>query len=70
MVNLLTNVVKYTDEGNYIWLTVQREGDKAVLRLRDTGIGIAPELLPHILDLLYLGGRITGPFAGRIGIGY
>jgi len=32
-----------------IWLTAQQEGDELVLRVRDTGVGIAPELLPRIL---------------------
>ena len=40
--NLLTNAAKYTNKGGHIWLSVQREGDKAVLRVRDTGLGITP----------------------------
>src|ERR1700675_3594039 len=51
VVNLLTNAAKYTNEGGHVWLTVQQEGDGCVLRVRDTGIGIAPELLPRIFDL-------------------
>src|SRR5262249_19162344 len=46
--NLLTNAAKYTDQNGHIWLTAQREGDGAVLRVRDTGIGIAPDMLPHL----------------------
>ena len=51
VVNLLTNAAKYTDPGGHVWLTVQQEGEKAVLRVRDTGVGIAPEILPRIFDL-------------------
>src|SRR4030095_13364916 len=51
LVNLLTNAAKYTDEGGQIWLTARQEEDAAVLRVRDTGVGIAPELLPHIFEL-------------------
>ena len=46
VVNLLTNAAKYTDPGGHIWLTVQQEGEEAVLRVRDTGVGIAPESCP------------------------
>src|SRR5262249_14319309 len=40
LVNLLTNAAKYTDEGGHIWLTADLEGNEAVLRVRDSGIGI------------------------------
>ncbi len=51
VVNLLTNAAKYTDPGGHIWLTVQQEGEQAVLCVRDTGVGIAPEMLPRIFEL-------------------
>ena len=50
MVNLLTNAAKYTDHGGHVWLTVQREDEEAVLRVRDTGVGIAPEKLETIFE--------------------
>jgi signal transduction histidine kinase/DNA-binding response OmpR family regulator len=49
--NLLNNAAKYTLEGGHIWLTVQREGDEAVLRVRDTGVGIPPDMLGSVFDL-------------------
>ena len=49
--NLLTNAAKYTEPGGRIWLTAERDGDEAVLRVRDTGIGIAPDMLPRIFEL-------------------
>jgi PAS domain S-box-containing protein len=49
--NLLTNACKFTDTGGRIWLTVEREDQQAVIRVRDSGIGIAAEQLPRIFDL-------------------
>ncbi len=44
--NLLSNAVKYTEPGGRIDVTVARHGDEVVVRIRDTGIGIASELFP------------------------
>jgi two-component system CheB/CheR fusion protein len=49
--NLLTNAIKYTDRDGRIELVVEREKSEAVLRVRDSGIGIAAEMLPRIWDL-------------------
>jgi PAS domain S-box-containing protein len=69
MVNLLTNAAKYTDQGGHVWLTVQQEGEKAVLRVRDTGVGIAPEILPRIFDLFTQAERSLDRAQGGLGIG-
>jgi CheY-like chemotaxis protein len=71
MVNLLNNAAKYTDEGGRIWLTVQQEHDavEVVLRVRDTGVGIAPELLPRIFDLFTQAQRTLDRSQGGVGIG-
>ena len=69
VVNLLVNAAKYTREGGHIWLTVQAEGDECVLRVRDTGVGIAPELLPHIFDLFTQAERSLDRSEGGLGIG-
>jgi signal transduction histidine kinase len=50
-VNLLTNAAKYTDVGGEIRVSVTQEQGEATLRVRDTGIGIAPHVLPHVFDL-------------------
>jgi signal transduction histidine kinase len=69
VVNLLTNAAKYTADGGHVWLSVQREGDECVLRLRDTGVGIAPEILPHIFDLFTQAERSLDRSQGGLGIG-
>jgi signal transduction histidine kinase/ActR/RegA family two-component response regulator len=69
VVNLLTNAIKYTDKSGHIWLTVQREGDECVLRVRDTGVGIDPDLLPHIFDLFTQAERSLDRSQGGLGIG-
>jgi PAS domain S-box-containing protein len=67
--NLLTNAAKYTNEGGHIWLSVQQEGDKAVLRVRDTGLGITPTFLPHVFDLFAQAERSSDRSQGGLGIG-
>src|SRR5437879_199796 len=50
-VNLLSNAAKYTEAGGRIDVTVDRHGDEVVARVRDTGMGIAPDMLSHVWDL-------------------
>ncbi len=69
MTNLLTNAAKYTDPGGRIWLTARREGKEAVLQVRDTGIGIAPELQPRIFELFMQADPSLDRSQGGLGIG-
>ena len=69
IVNLLTNAAKYTDDGGSISLSVQQERDEAVIRVRDSGVGIAPELLPHVFDLFSQAERSLARSQGGLGIG-
>jgi CheY-like chemotaxis protein len=48
--SLLSNACKYTNKGG-VWVVVEREGDTAVVRVRDCGIGISAEDLPHVFDM-------------------
>ncbi len=67
--NLLTNAAKYTERGGRICVTAGREGDAAVLRVRDSGIGIATDMLPRIFDLFVQVDHDAGRSQGGLGIG-
>jgi two-component system CheB/CheR fusion protein len=67
--NLLSNATKYTDPGGHILLTARQEGREVVLRVRDTGIGIPPDMLPRIFDLFVQAERRLDRSQGGLGIG-
>jgi PAS domain S-box-containing protein len=50
-VNLIENAAKYTDPGGSVWIKLATEGEKAVVRIEDTGIGIPADVLPRIFEL-------------------
>ena len=66
-VNLLLNSAKYTDVGGDICLSINREGDEAVIAVRDTGIGIAANVLPRVFDLYVQGNPSSRD--GGLGLG-
>lgn len=49
--NLLNNAAKYTEQGGRIRLGARRQGEQLVIEIQDNGIGIAPEMLPHMFEL-------------------
>ena len=68
--NLLTNAARYTPEGGRIWLKAALEnGDEAVIRVCDTGLGIAPEVLPRIFDMFAQADQGLAHSHGGLGIG-
>jgi PAS domain S-box-containing protein len=69
LVNLLNNAVKFTPPGGMIMLRFERDADDVVLRVRDTGIGIAPEMLPRVFDLFTQETRSLDRSQGGLGIG-
>lgn len=69
VLNLLNNAIKYTPIGGTIAVGIARDGDWAVLRVTDTGIGIPPELLPKVFDLFVQGERSLARTEGGLGIG-
>jgi DNA topoisomerase VI subunit B len=69
VVNLLNNAAKYTDTGGLVRMTVSQEGTEAVVRVRDNGVGIAPDLLPHVFELFTQIDGSLGRSYGGLGIG-
>jgi PAS domain S-box-containing protein len=69
LANLLSNAAKYTGSGGRITLAASRDGEEAVVRVRDTGIGIARELLPRVFDLFVRGDEASGRAVEGLGIG-
>jgi CheY-like chemotaxis protein len=67
--NLLNNAAKYTEPGGQIWLTVRNEGDEVAISVRDTGLGIPPEMLARVFDLFTQVDRHTERAQGGLGIG-
>jgi PAS domain S-box-containing protein len=67
--NVLTNAAKYTDPGGEIRLELRRQSEQAVIVVSDTGVGIAPELLPRVFDLFVQGDRSLDRSQGGLGIG-
>jgi PAS domain S-box-containing protein len=67
--NLLNNAAKYNENGGHIWLTAERQANEAVVSVRDTGIGIAPEHLPHIFEMFSQLAPALERSHGGLGIG-
>jgi signal transduction histidine kinase len=69
VVNLLSNAMKYSGGNREIDLTLRREGDRAVIRVRDRGIGIAPEDHSRIFESFYRAPLIDGRLVPGTGLG-
>lgn len=67
--NLFNNAYKFTDKGGHIWVTVEPEGTRAVIRVRDTGIGIAADQLPRIFEMFAQVDSSQERSVGGLGIG-
>jgi PAS domain S-box-containing protein len=67
--NLLSNAIKYTPAGGRIWAKATVETEEAVIRVEDTGIGIAPEALPKIFELFTQETRARDLVPGGLGVG-
>jgi signal transduction histidine kinase/DNA-binding response OmpR family regulator len=67
--NLMVNAAKYTDPGGKIWFDVSQQGAEVRFRVKDTGMGIGPDLLPSVFDLFSQANRSLHRSEGGLGIG-
>lgn len=67
--NLLNNAAKFTPEGGRIELSARQENDQVLFSVRDSGPGMAAELLPHVFELFTQGEHSPGRTSGGLGIG-
>ncbi|CAN0429597.1 unnamed protein product, partial [Phaeothamnion confervicola] len=67
--NLMHNACKFTDKGGDTWIEVERDGAEVVIRVRDSGIGIAAEQLPHIFDMFTQADTSLERASSGLGIG-
>ena len=67
--NLLENAAKYTDPGGHIRLEARRDGDEIVIGVKDTGIGIDPEVLTKVFEMFVQFERRLDRSQGGLGIG-
>jgi signal transduction histidine kinase len=67
--NLIDNALKYTPAGGDIDIGIAVEGEDVVLTVRDSGVGIAPDLLPHVFDVFVQGAISIDRSQGGLGIG-
>jgi len=67
--NLLSNASKFTERGGSISVSLERKGERAVIRVRDTGIGIEPSRLPRVFDMFSQTEGLSGRANSGLGIG-
>jgi signal transduction histidine kinase/ActR/RegA family two-component response regulator len=67
--NLLDNAIKYSPPDRPVTVTVDRDGEAAVVRIADRGVGIAPEILPRIFDLFTQAHTSLDRSQGGLGLG-
>jgi PAS domain S-box-containing protein len=67
--NLLTNSAKYTEANGHIWISAHREEHDVLLSVKDDGIGIAADMLPHVFELFVQADHTSTKAQGGLGIG-
>jgi two-component system CheB/CheR fusion protein len=67
-INLVQYAAKFTGPGGTIWIKASVEGQEVVVRVQDTGVGITPDVMPHIFDL-FTQAEFASRSRGGLGIG-
>jgi len=67
--NLIDNAVKYNKRGGKVWVRAKKEGNKQILEVEDTGIGIPPEHIPFIFERFYRVDKGRSKEMGGTGLG-
>lgn len=68
ILNIIDNAVKYTPDEGMISISLEKEDGKAVVAVRDSGSGIAPEEIERIFDRFYRGGKSDKVFGAGLGL--
>lgn len=69
LINLISNAITYSPEGGDVAVRVWRDGGTAKIAVRDTGVGIAPDELPHLFERFYRAPRAGVMRSGGMGLG-
>jgi len=69
LTHLMTNAIRYTPPGGRIQVALRRDGDDAVLTIKDTGAGISLELLPFVFDMFVQADQDLDRAKGGLGLG-
>jgi len=69
VMNLISNAVKFTPNGGTVDIQVQRQSDRIAIVVRDTGVGIEPDFLPHVFELFRQADSRTTRHFGGLGLG-
>lgn len=69
IINLLKNAAKYSPSGSTISLTLSEENGQAVIRVKDSGVGISPEMLGRVFDLFVQSNETLDRADGGMGVG-
>ena len=67
--NLLTNAAKYTESGGRVWIRAARESQWIIVSVRDSGIGISPEMVSHVFDMFAQERQALDRTQGGLGLG-
>ncbi len=69
MINLIDNAIKYSDRDSKVWVSYEKSGEKAVVKVKDEGVGIPEEHIPRLFERFYRVDKARSRAAGGTGLG-